>query len=36
MEGNGQAANLGQAASYAGAIDCDLHPAVPGMGILLP
>jgi len=21
---------------YAGAIDCDLHPAVPGMGVLLP
>ncbi len=24
------------AAKYAGAIDCDLHPAVPGMGVLLP
>jgi predicted TIM-barrel fold metal-dependent hydrolase len=27
---------LGPSASYAGAIDCDLHPAVPSMDVLLP
>ena len=36
MEGNGLVAGLDQARTYAGAIDCDLHPAVPGMGVLLP
>ena len=36
MEGNGQVADLQQARRYAGAIDCDLHPAVPGMSVLMP
>src|SRR3954471_14880504 len=36
MEGNGLVAGLDQARTYAGAIDCDLHPALPGMGVLLP
>ncbi len=33
--GNRQA-DLSQATRYAGAIDCDLHPAVPGMSALVP
>jgi predicted TIM-barrel fold metal-dependent hydrolase len=36
MVGNGQPAGAGQPVRYAGAIDCDLHPAVPGMSVLLP
>ncbi|MBR1211580.1 amidohydrolase family protein [Bradyrhizobium sp. JYMT SZCCT0180] len=35
MVGNRQA-DLSQATRYAGAIDCDLHPAVPGMSALMP
>jgi predicted TIM-barrel fold metal-dependent hydrolase len=35
MVGNRQA-DLSQATRYAGAIDCDLHPAVPGMSALVP
>src|ERR1700742_373536 len=31
-----QASNLEQPRRYAGAIDCDLHPAVPSMRVLLP
>ena len=34
MAGNLEAGS--GAAKYAGAIDCDLHPAVPGMGVLAP
>lgn len=34
--GNGQETAPGRAVRYAGAIDCDLHPAVPGMGVLTP
>ena len=30
------AVGAGPSAAYAGAIDCDLHPAVPSMGVLLP
>jgi predicted TIM-barrel fold metal-dependent hydrolase len=36
MAGDHQAADADRPARYAGAIDCDLHPAVPGMGVLLP
>ena len=36
MVGNNQEARLDRTAKYAGAIDCDLHPAVPGMGVLMP
>ncbi len=36
MVGNRQPASAGRSATYAGAIDCDLHPAVPGMSVLLP
>jgi len=35
MVGN-RPADRSQAARYAGAIDCDLHPAVPGMSALMP
>src|SRR3954467_15707297 len=35
MVGNRQA-DISQATGYAGAIDCDLHPAVPGMSVLMP
>ena len=35
MVGNRQA-DISQATRYAGAIDCDLHPAVPGMSVLMP
>jgi predicted TIM-barrel fold metal-dependent hydrolase len=35
MVGNRQA-DLSQSTRYAGAIDCDLHPAVPGMSALVP
>ena len=35
MVGNRQA-DISQATRYAGAIDCDLHPAVPGMSALMP
>ena len=31
-----QTAGIDHPATYAGAIDCDLHPAVPGMQVLLP
>jgi hypothetical protein len=34
MVGNGL--GTGRAMKIAGAIDCDLHPAVPGMNVLLP
>jgi hypothetical protein len=33
---DGHAANGEPPHSYIGAIDCDLHPAVPGMGVLMP
>jgi len=36
MAGDDQADGADRPAKYAGAIDCDLHPAVPGMGVLLP
>src|SRR5712671_2606403 len=36
MAGDPQATDAGRPAKYAGAIDCDLHPALPGMGVLLP
>ena len=36
MVGNRQQAAPGHDMTYAGAIDCDLHPAVPGMGVLMP
>jgi len=36
MVGASQAADANGQARYAGAIDCDLHPAVPGMSVLLP
>ena len=36
MTGNRLAADTGSSAKYAGAIDCDLHPAVPGMSVLMP
>jgi predicted TIM-barrel fold metal-dependent hydrolase len=36
MVGNRQRAGAGQPVRYAGAIDCDLHAAVPGMSVLLP
>jgi uncharacterized protein len=32
----GNAAKTERSKRYAGAIDCDLHPAVPGMNVLLP
>jgi uncharacterized protein len=32
----GNRANTDRPMRYAGAIDCDLHPAVPGMNVLLP
>ncbi|WP_407154772.1 amidohydrolase family protein [Bradyrhizobium sp. STM 3557] len=32
----GNAAKTERRKRYAGAIDCDLHPAVPGMNVLLP
>jgi predicted TIM-barrel fold metal-dependent hydrolase len=31
-----QPANAGHATRFAGAVDCDLHPAVPSMRVLLP
>jgi uncharacterized protein len=31
-----QSADIGRPERYAGAIDCDLHPALPGMSVLLP
>ena len=36
MVGNRQEAALGHVMKYDGAIDCDLHPAVPGMSALVP
>ena len=36
MVGNRQQVAPGHAVKYTGAIDCDLHPAVPGMGVLMP
>jgi uncharacterized protein len=36
MVGNHREAALGHAMKYDGAIDCDLHPAVPGMSVLMP
>ncbi len=36
MVANRQATGGDRSARYAGAIDCDLHPAVPGMSVLLP
>jgi predicted TIM-barrel fold metal-dependent hydrolase len=33
---DGHAGNVELPPSYAGAIDCDLHPAVPGMAVLMP
>jgi uncharacterized protein len=36
MAGSHPAADAERAATYAGAIDCDLHPALPGMSVLLP
>ncbi len=36
MAGDPQATDAGRPAKYAGAIDCDLHPALPGMSVLLP
>ena len=33
---DGEMANAKAPGRYAGAIDCDLHPAVPGMNVLLP
>src|ERR1700755_853579 len=36
MGGNRREAATGRRANCAGAIDCDVHPAVPGMGVLLP
>src|SRR3979409_1025766 len=36
MAGDPQAPDAGRPAKYAGAIDCDLHPALPGMQVLLP
>ena len=36
MVGNRQQVAPGRAPKYAGAVDCDLHPAVPGMGVLMP
>ncbi|MGJ4941972.1 amidohydrolase family protein [Bradyrhizobium sp. HKCCYLS1011] len=32
----GNTASADRVSRYAGAIDCDLHPAVPGMNVLLP
>ena len=29
-------ADIDHPSTYAGAIDCDLHPALPGMHVLLP
>lgn len=36
MVGNRHDASPGRVTTYAGAIDCDLHPAVPGMSVLMP
>jgi predicted TIM-barrel fold metal-dependent hydrolase len=36
MAAGGPSADRVAPARYAGAIDCDLHPAVPGMQVLLP
>lgn len=36
MGANRQTADANRPAKYAGAIDCDLHPALPGMRVLLP
>ena len=36
MTGNRQTVGADPLARYAGAIDCDLHPAVPSMKVLLP
>jgi predicted TIM-barrel fold metal-dependent hydrolase len=36
MAAGRQPADIDQPARYAGAIDCDLHPALPGMHVLLP
>src|ERR1700759_1363054 len=36
MAGDRPASDADRPAHYAGAIDCDLHPAVPGMSVLLP
>ncbi len=32
----GNTTSIDRSTPYAGAIDCDLHPAVPGMKVLLP
>jgi len=36
MAGSRQTADTDRQTRYRGAIDCDLHPAVPSMGVLLP
>jgi uncharacterized protein len=36
MAGNRQETDAARAVKYAGAIDCDLHPTVPGMSVLMP
>ena len=36
MGANHQTADADGAVNYAGAVDCDLHPALPGMNVLLP
>ena len=36
MAGDRPATDADRPANYAGAIDCDLHPALPGMSVLLP
>ena len=36
MTGSRQAIGADHFAKYVGAIDCDLHPAVPAMGVLVP
>ena len=36
MVASHQTADAGRPVKYAGAIDCDLHPALPGMSVLLP
>lgn len=36
MAGNDPTTEADRPVNYAGAIDCDLHPALPGMAVLLP
>jgi predicted TIM-barrel fold metal-dependent hydrolase len=36
MAGDRPAIDADRPANYSGAIDCDLHPALPGMSVLLP